>query len=516
MIRMADWPTTLSNEEWKKILDSAVDDAAIIITDSDGTIIWANQDYSELTGYSLIEVFGHQITILKRGQKDSSFYREIWTDIGSGKIWSGQVVNQRKDGSRYLEAVEIRPVISDDGSITHILIIKKDITEHKAAKKPLMSKTQKRTIEDDLTEPMAQLTEIAKALDHARSQMSAMLDAANDGMMLLSPEGKILRINESFSRMFSVNETEVLDRPYSDHAEHWETVFGNDSIVELLLDESDCDKSEERTFMQEWPVRRELQVYSSSVRDTEDDYLGKLVVFRDITPEREAERLKSEFVSLVTHEFRTPLTSIKGYAEMMLDGDTGELTDEQREFLETVCRNADYLSELVDELLEVSRIEAGAMRLDIREFDISATIEKVVDQMRPQIERKEQELSIDVPQDVPKVEADERRTSQIILNLVSNAHKYTPSDGNITISAAAERDHVRVDIADNGIGLTEDERDQIFSKFFRADNPETAKERGTGLGLWITRSLVEMQGGEISVQSRPGEGSTFSFTIPTS
>ncbi|MGM0687263.1 MAG: PAS domain-containing protein, partial [Promethearchaeati archaeon] len=118
---MADWPTTLSNEEWRKILDSAVDDAAIVITDTNGTIIWANQDYSELTGYSLNEVFGHQIAILKRGQRDSSFYREIWTDIGSGKIWAGQVVNQRKDGSRYLEAVEIRPVISDDGSITHIL-----------------------------------------------------------------------------------------------------------------------------------------------------------------------------------------------------------------------------------------------------------------------------------------------------------------------------------------------------------------------------------------------------------
>lgn len=512
---MVDSPSTLREKEWEQVLESALTATALVVTDTNGTIVWANQAYSELTGYTLNEAIGSQIGVLKSGRQDASFYEKMWKSIKNGEKWSGMLINRRKDGSEYYEEMEIRPVIDASDDITHFVAVKRNITERKVLQDQLQkSETQKKTIVNNLTELMAELKEITKALDHARSQMHAMLDATTEGMMLLSPTNEVLRINKSFERMFSVREKEVRNRYFLENAEHWNRVFRDDSVVQDILDESKCDTFDDRIFVQKWPAKRELQVYSASVVNAEDELLGRLMVFRDVSREREVERLKSEFVSLVTHEFRTPLTSIKGYTEMMLDGDTGRLSSEQRDFLETVLRNANHLSELVEELLDVSRIEAGAIKLNIQEIDIVPVIEDIVDRMRPQLEKKNQRLSIETPRDVPKVSADEMRTAQIILNLVSNAHKYTPSGGDIVISVEPEDEYLLVDVKDNGIGLSQEEQEKIFSKFFRAENPETIKEGGTGLGLWITRSLVEMQGGEVSVDSNLGEGSTFSFTIP--
>jgi len=512
---VVDSPSTLREKEWEQLLESALGATALVVTDTNGTIVWANQAYSELTGYTLNEAIGNQIDVLKSGRQDASFYEKMWGSIKNGEEWSGVLINRRKDGSEYFEEMKIRPITDANDDITHFVATKRNITKRKVLQDQLQkSETQKKTIVNNLTELMAELKEITKALDYARSQMHAMLDATTEGMMLLSPTNEVLRINESFEMMFSVRETEIRNHPFIDNAEHWYRVFSDNSVVEDILDGSKCDRFDDRIFVQEWPARRELQVYSASVVNAEEEYLGRLIVFRDVTREREVERLKSEFVSLVSHEFRTPLTSIKGYTEMMLDGDTGRLNSEQREFLETVLRNANHLSNLVEELLDVSRIEAGAMKLNIQEIDVVPVIEDIADRMRPQLEKKNQKLSIDIPRNVPKVSADDRRTTQIILNLVSNAHKYTPSGGDIVISAEPEGEYLFVDVTDNGIGLSQEEQEKLFSKFFRAENTETIKEGGTGLGLWITRSLVEMQGGEIFVESSPGEGSTFSFTVP--
>ncbi|MBM4315269.1 MAG: cell wall metabolism sensor histidine kinase WalK, partial [Deltaproteobacteria bacterium] len=243
-------------------------------------------------------------------------------------------------------------------------------------------------------------------------------------------------------------------------------------------------------------------------------YLGRLFVFRDVTHEREVERLKSEFVSLVSHELRTPLTSIVGYVNLLLDGDAGELNEEQISFLETVKRNSDRLTLLVSDLLDVSRIEAGAILLKSTEVDLVPLLQGVAECLRLQIESKKQILNIDVGSELPPVSGDTNRITQILTNLLSNAHKYTPPGGSIHITASLENEHVRISMKDTGIGLSKEEQNKLFTKFFRAENPATQKVGGTGLGLWITRSLVEMQGGEIKVTSAPGEGSTFSFTLP--
>lgn len=230
---------------------------------------------------------------------------------------------------------------------------------------------------------------------------------------------------------------------------------------------------------------------------------------------QEADRLKTEFVSMVSHELRAPLTSISGYVALLLEGAGGDLNDEQREFLTIVMKNADRLLALINDLLDISRVEAGRIDLHRQVLDLSDAIAGAVALMQPQFEAKQQRVVLELPEELPPVFADADRVAQILTNLLSNASKYTPAGGNIIVRAAPADGSVRVAIQDNGIGLSPAEQAQVFTKFFRARNRLTEQTGGTGLGLAITRSLVELHGGAITVASAPGEGSTFSFTLPT-
>lgn len=228
----------------------------------------------------------------------------------------------------------------------------------------------------------------------------------------------------------------------------------------------------------------------------------------------EANRLKSEFVSMVSHELRTPLTSIQGYVELLLERERATLTDEQRGCLGIVAANADRLLGLINDLLDLSRIEAGRIDLRRAALDLPPVIRAVAGSLRPLIEAKRQALVLDLGEALPAVWADRDRVTQILTNLISNAHKYTPVEGRITVGARSEDGVVRVGVGDTGLGLSPEEQAQLFTRYFRAGRGASAPAAGTGLGLVITRHLVELHGGEITVRSAPGQGSTFSFSLP--
>jgi signal transduction histidine kinase len=227
---------------------------------------------------------------------------------------------------------------------------------------------------------------------------------------------------------------------------------------------------------------------------------------------QEANRLKTEFVSMVSHELRTPLTSIQGYAELMLEDE--RITEEQRESLTIVKKNSNRLLALINDLLDLSRIEAGRVDLHRTSLDLARLIPEVAGSLRPLIEAKRQRLRLDFGEALPAVWADEDRVTQILTNLISNAHKYTLMEGSITVAARRDDGFVRVDVSDTGIGLSPEDQAQLFTKFFTAHHRSPQAGGGTGLGLVITRLLVELHGGRITVSSAPGQGSTFSFSLP--
>lgn len=228
----------------------------------------------------------------------------------------------------------------------------------------------------------------------------------------------------------------------------------------------------------------------------------------------EASLAKTQILTTATHELKTPLTSIVGYVDrMLLRTDTvGELNEKQTKYLETVQKNAHRLKALVDDLLDISRIEAGGLELALLDLDVVSEIEDAVQAMQTQLSDKKTDLILDIPADIGMVSADRLRFGQVLTNLLSNACKYSPVGSKVTISASMQDRHIQIDISDTGIGISKADQAKLFTKFFRADNTSTREESGSGLGLYITKHLIEAHHGTIWTDSTIGEGTTFHFT----
>lgn len=361
------------------------------------------------------------------------------------------------------------------------------------------------------------LQETLAEIERAQTKARAILDAATDSMLLLAPDQTILSVNRSFcENFFGDDPRRAFGKRLTDYDATIREIFDPSTdfnhIIETTL--ADTNNPFTHNLLQSAPRARELQLFSTPVRTSTNEYLGRLYVFRDVTRERELDRMKNDFVSMVSHELRTPLTSIKGYLDLLQSEQVGKLNDTQREFLNIVKTNTERMVQLINDLLDLSRIEAGRIELRPQVLDLADLIQTVVETMHPQLRAKQQNIVLAVSPDLPPVWGDHDRVIQILTNLVSNAHKYTPPAGTITIAARVSDTWARVDVTDTGIGLSQKDIAQLFSKFFRVQNRVVQNIPGTGLGLAITRSLVELHGGRIWVESTPGQGSTFSFTLP--
>ncbi len=269
---------------------------------------------------------------------------------------------------------------------------------------------------------------------------------------------------------------------------------------------------------------QELRLVFMPVRDTLGLQAGFLLAVDDVTREREVDRLKSEFVSVVSHELRTPLTSILGYTELLLARDFEPA--ERKEFIHTVHKEADHLSNLVEDLLNVSRLDAGKIKLDRWVMALPKLVRELVAQLNKELDVERHRLLLDVADSLPPIYADRDRVRQILSNLLSNAIKYSPEGGEVVLHASVLHRRppsaptlpldpaLLISVSDRGIGIPQHELTRIFERFYRVDNSNTRRIGGTGLGLAITRALVELHGGRIWAESTPGEGSTFYVTLP--
>jgi two-component system phosphate regulon sensor histidine kinase PhoR len=222
--------------------------------------------------------------------------------------------------------------------------------------------------------------------------------------------------------------------------------------------------------------------------------------------------MKDDFVGTVSHELRTPLTAIKGFIELVVDGDAGPLTESQREFLQIASRNTDRLGTLINDLLDVNRIESDLLEIRREETDLNAVLDDVSATFRVMAQAKGLAFRATIDR-LPRLTGDGPRLVQVFSNLVSNAIKYTPA-GEIGICARAEAEHVIVEVFDSGIGLNAAEQAQLFTKFFRGRNPLVVESGGTGLGLVIAKAIVQKHQGSIEVESRPDHGTRFKVTLP--
>lgn len=228
---------------------------------------------------------------------------------------------------------------------------------------------------------------------------------------------------------------------------------------------------------------------------------------------QELEQLKSDFLSVVSHELRTPLTSIKASTILLLSQPPEELSATQSTLIKNVERNTDRLNSLVNDLLDMAKLQNGRLKLSLHSVNFSEVLQDVVATIRPLTDRKNQTLLVEIPPKLATVSGDRRRLEQVVTNLLSNANRYTQNGGTIKLEAREESQNIVVCVSDNGPGIAEKEQEKIFERFYRAHNTQGSKI-GTGLGLSIARSLVELHGGRIWVESTPGEGSAFYFNLP--
>jgi PAS domain S-box-containing protein len=347
------------------------------------------------------------------------------------------------------------------------------------------------------------------------AQTRAVVNSVVEALVLVSPDDqRVLTVNRQFEEMLGLSRAEVVGKTSEMLQAEADRVFTNaDEFRRVIATAGDSSALFTQTIQQTWPQERLLELFSAPVV-SDGKFLGRLFGFRDVTQERELDRMKTEFVSQVSHELRTPLTAIKGFTEMLLDGDAGDINEEQQEYLNIVKSNVDRLVALINDLLDISRIESGRIKLDLAPVNLPEIITSVVTTMRPLLEGKSQALTSDIAADLPLAMGDRDRVVQVVTNLVSNAHKYTQAGGQIRVLAQREQDFVRVAVKDNGMGIPDEDIPKLFTRFFRVDSSLTREIGGTGLGLSIVKSIVELQGGSVSVESELGSGSTFAFTLP--
>ncbi len=359
---------------------------------------------------------------------------------------------------------------------------------------------------------------LVRAEREETEKSNAIVEGIADGVMLADAEGVIVLFNSAAERILGLQRDDVIGQ----------TIFrltglfgGSASLWARAIQEwaLDPERHKPGEFLAETLDlgKRVVNVHLSPVHIA-DRFLGTVSVFRDITKEVEVDRIKSEFVSNVSHELRTPMTSIKGFADLLLMGVAGQVSEGQRDFLLKIKANADRLSHLVDDLLNISKIDAGE-RLRLEPVNLSDVVENVMNGMRnrPDYDQKDLHVVVNVPTDLPPVEADAQKLTQILHNIVDNAFNYTYAGGTVAVTAALQSDdrHVLISVKDTGIGIPQEFRSRIWQRFERYDEHALVMEvAGTGLGLSIVKELVEMHHGEVWFESEQGKGTTFFISLP--
>lgn len=353
----------------------------------------------------------------------------------------------------------------------------------------------------------SQLQSRLKEMELGRSRLEAVLLGMNEGVLVVNAQGNIVLMNQALRDFFHIQKEGT--------GKHVIEVIRNLEIQTIIDDTlKSKHQSEPHAITILSPEEKSLSIFARPIfRENQQE--GAILVFHDLTNVQRLEKIRQDFVANVSHELKTPIASIKGYAETLL---SGALEDKAhaKDFLAIVHDESERLARLLDDLLNLSKIESGKLTMNLKATTLPPIIRKVVASMKIQAERKSTTLAINLPESLSEVLADETRITQVFFNLIDNAIKYTPQHGEITISASERPKEVLIQVSDNGIGIPEKEIPRLFERFYRVDKGRSRELGGTGLGLSIVKHIVKAHQGEISVESQLGQGTSFLFTIPKS
>ena len=347
------------------------------------------------------------------------------------------------------------------------------------------------------------------SLRDERDLLDAVLEATGEGILMIDTSGSVVVANGRWRELTGEGFTAA------DALERTDGASGSFAAARTLW-QADPERAAGGDFERRDPYQR-FRCYTAPVhhspranRDDADAVIGRIYMLRDVTRETEAERLRAALISTVSHELRSPLTAISGYTETLLSGGPWDAETEQ-EFLGIIAASAEKLAKLVDNLLDAAKMEAGVLRLDREPLRVERIIAQVATRQRAL--SPNHPITVTIAPDLPLADADPFRVEQVVTNLVENAIKYSPAGGPIALRAEGGA-AITVTVSDEGIGVAPEHIEQLFDRFYRVDNSLARTTKGVGLGLFICRSVVEAHGGRIWVESEPGAGSRFRFTLP--
>jgi len=341
-----------------------------------------------------------------------------------------------------------------------------------------------------------------------------ILDSLTSGILAVDLEGRILFVNEALSRRLSIDREGWPGRPAP---ELFRVVESHLSARRAFLSRLSALRDSVRTHSREveWSDGKRIvhvREDSGPLRDESGQLVGRLFAYHDLSWEKTIDQMKSEFISIASHELRTPMTSIKGSVDLILGGCAGAVSTEALELLEVAQSACDRMIRLINDILDLSKIEAGQIQLKLAPIDLIDAVEHSLRSLKSLADQAEITLRLERPQKLPWVDADKDRIEQVMMNLVFNAIKFSPAKGEVCIRLSADNGWVRCSVSDQGCGIKEEDLDRIFGKFQQLGSPQ--RGGGTGLGLAITHALVTEHRGKIWVESRVGEGSQFVFSLP--
>jgi PAS domain S-box-containing protein len=493
-----------AEDELRK-LSQAVEQSSssVVITDLAGDIEYANPKFTEITGYTLEEVLGQNPRVLKSGSQPKEFYADLWATIASGREWHGEFCNRKKSGELYWESASISPVRDGSGEITHYVAIKDDITE-------------RRRIEQEVAEQKQLLENTLESLTHPFYVIDAddySIQVANSAARNLGASGASTCHALSHDR----------DTP-CDGEEHQCPLAEVKKTKKPFTVEhihSDADGNPRYMEVNGYPIfdddGKVVQMIEYSI-DITDRKLMELEVEEAKDAAEAANRAKSTFLANMSHELRTPMNAIIGYSEMLAEDAEDEGHDEIIPDLEKINAAGKHLLALINDILDLSKIEAGRMDLFLETFDLHQMLDEAAATVKPLITKNDNRLATDFADNLGNVRVDLTKLRQALFNLLSNAAKFT-KEGIITLSAAKElrdgAEWITLSVSDTGIGIREDNLEAVFEEFSQADDSTTRDYGGTGLGLPISRRFCQMMGGDITVTSKIGKGTTFTIELPT-
>jgi len=384
--------------------------------------------------------------------------------------------------------------------------VAKSVAKGNFSQKPhIYSKDEIGELADALTYMSSEIKNKIDIIKQETAKLNTVLSSMSEGVMVVDENGRIILMNPSLKKIFFVD----LEPEYKTPIE----VIRNHKVQEMV---DKIIKEKQKFLSQEiivdYPTNKILKVNAVAIIRNEL-IEGAVLVFHDITELHNLEKIRQDFVANVSHELRTPITNIKGYAETILEG---ALEDKEniKEFINIIYQESNRMANLIDDLLDLSKIESGKIKMNFSALEIKPIIERCLAVLEKPIKEKNLSVSFNIPKSLSKVMADEIRLTQVLLNLLDNAVKYTNEGGKITIDVFEKDDFVQVDITDTGIGIPEEDLPRIFERFYRVDKARSRQLGGTGLGLSIVKHIVLAHGGKVWVKSKLGSGSTFSFTIP--